>query len=175
LDMPRFARVNSTALDAANYILTLADRERVNIDPITLQKILFYCQCWSLADGQRLFDDRVEAWKHGPVVRGVWKAYSGASRIQPADNPRYFELSGDRMELIESVWRMLKGVHGFTLSEWTHRQGTAWANAREGLPETAESNREVALQDMAAEATRLQQDVQNELSAAWSDVREHER
>ena len=82
--------VKTSALDAANFILVLAEKENAPIDPITLQKILFFCQCWSLHDGKRLFDDPVEAWKNGPVVPSVWKAYSGSSNIRRADCPRYF-------------------------------------------------------------------------------------
>ena len=34
-----------------------------------MHKLLYYAQAWSLAwDGVPLFDDRIEAWKNGPVV-----------------------------------------------------------------------------------------------------------
>jgi uncharacterized phage-associated protein len=173
--MSKYARVNTTALDAANYILVLAERDRVPIDPITLQKILYYSQCWSLCDGHRLFDDDVEAWKRGPVVRSVWKAHSGSTPICATDDPRFYELSGDQMEMVQSVWETLKGTHGFTLSRKTHQPGTAWSKARDGLPETADSSRVLNLEDMAEDAAKIQRTTQERLSAAWDDVSEYQR
>ena len=36
---------------------------------IQMHKLLYYAQAWSLAwDGAPLFEDRIEAWKNGPVV-----------------------------------------------------------------------------------------------------------
>lgn len=168
--MQRFPRVNTSALDAANYILDLAGKDGLDIDPITLQKILFYCQCWSLREGHRLFDDAVEAWKHGPVVRSVWKAHSGHSKIRPADEPRYFDLDPQQMDLVRSVWEALKGTHGFVLSKLTHEPGTAWRNARRDLPDTAPSGHELSLEDMATEAARIQESAQKALSDSWDDV-----
>lgn len=169
--MPKFFWVNTTALDAANYVLALAEKEGVVIDPITLQKILFYCQCWSLHDGIRLFDDPVEAWKHGPVVRSVWKAFSGSTKIHPADSPRFYELAPDQMDLIFGVWETLKNTHGTALSRKTHEPDTAWRKARGGLPDTADSNNELSLEDMAEEAGKIRRETERKLSASWDDVR----
>lgn len=173
--MAEYARVNTSALDAANYVLELAESEGMSLDPITLQKILYYCQCWSLHDGQRLFDDPVEAWKNGPVVRCVWKAYSGSSVIRKADSPRYFELAHDQMDLIQGVWEMLKKSHGFTLSRQTHKPDTAWSKARGEIPETAPSDRELALGDMAEDAAKVHRSIAGELSSIWDDVIRCER
>jgi uncharacterized phage-associated protein len=168
--MPKFTRVNTTALDAANYILNLAEEDGVPMDAITLQKILFHCQCWSLSDGQRLFDEPVEAWKHGPVVRSVWKAYSGSGNIRRSDDPRFYELAPDQMDLIQGVWQTLKNIHGFTLSKKTHEPGSAWSKARGGLPPTADSDRPIDLADMAEEAARVQRETQKALLASWDDL-----
>jgi uncharacterized phage-associated protein len=169
-DMPKFPKVNTSALDVGNYILTLAESEGASLDPITLQKVLYYCQCWSLNDGERLFDDPVEAWVRGPVVRCVWKAYSGSSPVPRSDERRFFELSADQMELVQSVWESLKGVHGFTLADRTHEPGTAWFKARGGLPDTAHSDRELSLDDMARDAAQAQQEAERRLTESWDDV-----
>lgn len=168
--MPEYVRVNTSALDAANYILELAQGDRVPLDPMMLQKILYYAHCWSLHDGQRLFDDGVEAWVHGPVVPNVWKAYSGSSKIRDADCPRYFELSHDQMDLIQGVWEMLKKSDGATLSKKTHKPDTAWAKARGDLPHTAPSDRELSLADMAADAAAIHRAIERQLSDVWDDV-----
>lgn len=170
--MGKFGRANTSAMDVANYILELAERDRVPIDPITLQKILYYCHCWSLYEGTALFDETVEAWKHGPLVQVVWKAHSGSGNIRPADSPRFYELSADEMELIQGVWQSLRGIHGFTMSKWTHERDTAWSKARGDLPESANSRRPLLPEDMAQDAAKIHHDTASGLSAEWDDLKE---
>lgn len=39
---------------------------------VQAHKLLYYAQAWALAwDGEPLFDDAIEAWEMGPVVRNV--------------------------------------------------------------------------------------------------------
>ncbi len=172
--MQKFARVNTTALDAANYILVLAQRDGIPIDPLTLQKILYYCQCWALRDGQKLFDDPIEAWKHGPVVRAVWKAFSGSSKIAPRENP-FYELAADQMELVQGVWESLKHIPGTTLSGMTHESDSSWSKARGDLPKTAVAARPLALDAMALDAEKIRSAAENRLGAVWNDLAEFQQ
>lgn len=56
------------AKDVAAYIL----EKKGSLTGYQLQKLLYYCQAWNLVFlGQPLFDDPIEAWKHGPVVASV--------------------------------------------------------------------------------------------------------
>lgn len=170
----KFCRVNSSALDAANYLLQLAKQDGEVLDAITLQKLLYYAQCWSLRDGYRLFDDDVEAWKHGPVVRSVYKAYSGAAKIVPPESP-FIELTPDQMDLIQAVWAARKGVHGFTMSRAIHQDpSSAWSKARESLPATAESRQRLSLQDMAEDAERIELAAQQRLRDLWKDAERYQ-
>ncbi len=159
-----------SALDAANFILELARADGIAIDPLTLQKILYYCQCWSLRDGECLFHDRIEAWKHGPVVRSVWLAHSGSEVIQHPSEPRHFALSPDQMDLIHGVWECLRGVHGTTLSRETHAPGSAWRKARANLPDTAPSDRALSADDMALDAAQIQEAVEHTLIQSWDEI-----
>jgi uncharacterized phage-associated protein len=61
----------TTALDAASEIKRLApDATRTKV-----QKLLYYAQGYHLAMYDApLFDEPIEAWELGPVVREVWKA-----------------------------------------------------------------------------------------------------
>ncbi|MDR1515148.1 MAG: DUF4065 domain-containing protein [Synergistaceae bacterium] len=72
--------------DLAKYLLYLnkkeaeqaGDEAASDIDPMKLQKLLYYCQGYSLGiTGRALFDEKIEAWKYGPVVRTVYKEYQG--------------------------------------------------------------------------------------------------
>jgi len=65
------APAKATALDVAAHLLTL----KPDVTREGLQALLYYAQAWSLLwDGVPIFDDPIEAWAQGPVVRSVWEA-----------------------------------------------------------------------------------------------------
>jgi len=70
-----------TASEVAKQIILLAQKEEglVNtLSPLKLQKLLFYSQAWYAANkDERLFDDDIVAWKHGPVIQDVYHEYKG--------------------------------------------------------------------------------------------------
>lgn len=70
--------------EVAKYVLYLnkleteqaSDEPTSDIDPMKLQKLLYYCQGYSLGlKGEPLFADAIEAWKYGPVVREVYQEF----------------------------------------------------------------------------------------------------
>lgn len=166
--MPVYPRVNTSALDVAAFILELAHRDSEPVNPRKLQKALYYAQCWSLIEGERLFDEDVEAWINGPVVRLVWKAHAGTMPIQTDEF--LYDLSADQMDLISSVWEALKHLSGQELADKTHETGRAWKQARKGLPDTARTSRPVRLEDMAAEVLDDFKTNAKWLSDNWDDV-----
>lgn len=170
-----FAPAGTSALDAANYIRTLAARDGVALETLVLQKMLYYGQCWALLESSRLFDDAVEAWKHGPVVRNVWVAFSGCTHVPPHQDALMYELTAAQREILDSVWAVLRMKSGLELSAMTHASGTAWSKARAGLPTTASSDRKLELEDMAADAEVLRQESERKLSAVWDDLKRLER
>jgi len=66
-----------TALNTSKYILKYCNEKKVSdCSNKKLQKLLYYVQAWSLALGKGIvFDDTIEAWVHGPVVRDVYCKY----------------------------------------------------------------------------------------------------
>jgi uncharacterized phage-associated protein len=65
------------ALDIARYIIAVAYENGDIITNLKLQKLLYYAQAWYMVhhDGKKLFNDDIEAWKHGPVVRSIYDKY----------------------------------------------------------------------------------------------------
>ena len=54
-----------TVLDVAAYIL----ERQGSMTTMKLQKLVYYCQAWSLVwDERPLFDESIEAWANGPVL-----------------------------------------------------------------------------------------------------------
>ena len=76
-------KASYTAYNVAKYFIYLASREpvgdnneREGITNLKLQKVLYFAQAYYLAKLNRaLFSDKIEAWKYGPVIPGVYKRY----------------------------------------------------------------------------------------------------
>lgn len=77
-----------TAYEVAQFFLHHAhDGEKDQISHLKLQKLLYYAQGYSLAFLDRpIFDEPIECWQHGPVVKTIYHAYKhyGRKPIPPA-------------------------------------------------------------------------------------------
>lgn len=143
----REASVDMTisAAAVANEFLTLGWAEGDAVPPIDqmkLQKLLYYAQAWHLAiKGQPLFDDDIEAWPWGPVVRSIYgrtKVFGrlpiGGRITQPKYDPVTQKALWDEPKVtdaetaafIKSVWDAHKAFSGVQLSNSTHGPGEPW-------------------------------------------------
>jgi uncharacterized phage-associated protein len=79
-----------TANDIAEWIVRYsADDLGAPVDPLSLEKLIYYAQAFFLAiRDEPLFPDEVHAWKLGPVVPDVYKRYQryGAEPIVVPDD-----------------------------------------------------------------------------------------
>jgi hypothetical protein len=70
----------SSIVDVAEYIL----RQHGEMSTMKLQKLLYYCQGWSLAwTGEPLFPEDFEAWASGPVCRALQELHQGEYSVAP--------------------------------------------------------------------------------------------
>ncbi|MDR0466815.1 MAG: DUF4065 domain-containing protein [Deltaproteobacteria bacterium] len=68
----------ATCLEVADFFIANADPDD-EITNLKLQKMCAYAQAFSLVLlEQKLFDDQLEAWRHGPVVRYLYNKYEAA-------------------------------------------------------------------------------------------------
>lgn len=125
----------ASALDIAAYLLRLQCGEdgSATCDTMKLQKLTYYSQGWFLAwKGEPLFEDRIEAWANGPVVRTLYerhrRRYSlGLSAVSSIGDPD--KLSPEESRLVQAVSRSYGKLSGTQLSQMTHME-TPWMNAR---------------------------------------------
>jgi len=142
----------TAAIQTASYLLRLAadETEPVCLTHLHLQKLLYYSQGWSLAlRDQELFADRVEAWRHGPVVSnlyGKFKSY-GYRPIRVFDSSAADALKPNQKFLIASVWSHYRGYSAIALADKTHRE-TPWLAARVGIPPEQNKNVEITRESM---------------------------
>lgn len=110
----------------AKYILALSSPEIGDIiSNMKLQKLLYYAQGLYLAKyGEPLFEDEIEAWDYGPVVKSVYHDYksfgAGAIFIPLADRGK--GLSKRVRKLLSAVYIALGQYSASKLMHMTHSE-----------------------------------------------------
>ena len=132
----------STAVAVANQFLAFGAAESgvPTIDQMKLQKLVFYAHAWHLGFGNGpLFENDVEAWPWGPVIREVYDQTRDFGRAPVTSRLWQFARLGEAFDVatpagvgpdqepfIRSVWDTLKGYTGVQLSNSTHAPGEPW-------------------------------------------------
>jgi uncharacterized phage-associated protein len=90
------------------------------VTPMKLQKLLFFAQEEHLArTGNPLFEEDIEAWDYGPVVKEVWNVYQGDAPIERAKvSPSKIDEAAS--QTIRIVWERYGKYDAWYLSELTH-------------------------------------------------------
>jgi uncharacterized phage-associated protein len=133
-----------TVHDVMEYIR----EQRPDVTPMELQKYVYYAQAWHVTwEGERLYPERIEAWKHGPVCRTAWSADRYGPR--PAVKP----LPDHAREVVDAVLSFYGRLTATQLRALTHNEAP-WVQARCGLPDDANSDREIPVAEMRRFYTR---------------------
>ena len=113
-----------------------------------LQKLVYYCQAWSLVwDEAPLFTERIEAWVGGPVTPSLYYRHQGQFEVETLDGEPA-NISAKQNDTIEAVLKYYGAKTGQWLSELTHRE-QPWLDAREGLGPLERGNNEITPAAMA--------------------------
>ncbi len=117
-------------------------------DPMKLYKLAYYAQAWHLTwEGRPLFDDRIEAWRHGPVPATGYKERKAGIPETAAHRTE------NQRSTIDAVIRFYGKFSGLALRDLTHREAP-WRDARGNLPEDAPSSKEITRGSMRRFYTR---------------------
>ena len=125
-------------LEVARYMLFLAYRSGDTVTNLKLQKLLYYVQAWYLVrnNGNRLFDDELEAWPYGPVVKSVYDAYKRFGRDPINESSINDDSTSDTFNLTESAKKVIEYVvdeymsySAYHLVKSIHREAP-WQDAR---------------------------------------------
>ncbi|MBN1458759.1 MAG: DUF4065 domain-containing protein [Armatimonadetes bacterium] len=135
----------ASALDVAAYILD----QRGGTTVMKLQKLVYYSQAWHLAWEQvPLFDEPIQAWANGPVVRSLYDQHKGRFNVGPGD------IGGDSSNLAKNEEETVDAVLDFywrytavELSELTHRE-RPWQEARRGVAPGVRTENEISQEEM---------------------------
>lgn len=117
------------ALSVARYLLFLAKVEDSGdtISNLKMQKLLYYAQGEALGLFKApLFDDVIEAWKHGPVVRSVYTAFKKYQKdsisFAELDSFNPDELSPKEHEFLLLIFRKYGSKAAWELRNMTHAE-----------------------------------------------------
>ena len=113
-----------------------------------LQKLVYYCQAWSLVwDEQPLFAEQIQAWANGPVIPDLFEAHKGHFSVSDWPLGNIENLSANQIESIDAVLNHYGDKSGQYLSDLTHLE-RPWKCAREGLASTERGSNEIPLDSM---------------------------
>lgn len=132
----------TTAAAVANFFLDLYNQEKDDdvppIDPLKLQKLLYYAHAWHLAlKDAPLFDEDIEAWPWGPVVRDIYIQFKDYKRDPITRHAVHLDADSmslkepppppdETKEFLRLVWEAHKKYNGIQLSNSTHAKGEPW-------------------------------------------------
>lgn len=132
-----------SAKAVANTIIELALQQGIHdVSPMKLQKLLFYVQSWYLRlYNQKLFNDPIERWDYGPVVRDVYNEFRtfGYSPITKCATdalgftPIVQTSDSKTRDLINRVIEVYGQFSAYQLSNMTHAPGGAWSRNKEPI------------------------------------------
>lgn len=124
--------VQVNIFNVAKYVLEKCG----SMTTMKLQKIVYYCQAWSLAwDDKPLFPEDFQAWANGPVCPELFHFHKGKFTID-ADNFKTYKtdiFSTENIETMDAVIEAYKDKSPQWLSDLTHNE-PPWKNARQGVP-----------------------------------------
>lgn len=141
-----------SALEIGMYFLYLGDKEKKPITNKKLQKLLYYAQAWSLVlhRNKKLFDNRIEAWLHGPAIAEVYRQYKcfGFSPIKvEIDFEVIKSIPINTKRLLDDIWKIYGKFDASYLEILSHKEDP-WKIARSDVGEFNPSDNEITPKSM---------------------------
>ncbi len=119
----------------ANFFIQKSFDTGKEITPMKVVKLVYISHGWSLGIvDEPLINERISAWKFGPVVESVYHEFKryGSNQITSLGT----EFSGlkvitpcvdeTKYELLNRIWEVYGDMDGIELSSLTHQKGTPW-------------------------------------------------
>lgn len=120
------------AHDVAAYILTT--HESASMESVRLQKLVYYTQAWHLVSQDApLFANRIEAWKHGPVIAEIYRGHRKQNTVSYDDiapGCSGDQLTEDQTAVIDAVVEAFRDLHSWSIVDVVHDE-EPWITANE--------------------------------------------
>ena len=131
-----------------------------------LEKLAYYAQAWHLAwHPEPLFDDEIQAWREGPVVKRLYENHRHRYMIHEWTFGDAKNLTHDERQTVLWVAEKYGSFTAEALSRMTHND-VPWRVTRAELMPDAPSDRPIRHQDLAAFYSRQQADPETAVQLA---------
>ncbi len=144
-----------SSLDVAEYIL----QQKGPVTGMKLQKLVYYSQAWALAlEQEPLFEEPIEAWANGPVVRDLFNTHRGQYYVTAVPQGDPEQLTEEQKETIEAVVIYYGQKSAQWLRNQTHTE-EPWRCARGLCSEGERSNKRISFEAMQNYYSELEAEV----------------
>lgn len=115
----------------AEYIIQLCNESCQYVSNLQLQKILYYVQGeFMKCFGYKAFEDPIECWPYGPVVKKVWKIYSAYGRKPINCHNSTIQLNEKELLCTKRIINAKLRMNVWDLVDETHKE-LPWRKANE--------------------------------------------
>ena len=132
------------ALTIAKWIIN-----KVHPEPLKLQKLLYLAQGYSYAFHDRpLFNDELEGWVHGPVVRDVYYMFKDYQFNSIDISFEINELDDEAIDVLNYVIDNFSKYDAKYLEKLSHEQ-EPWILSRDGLDPDERSDKTISKESIS--------------------------
>jgi uncharacterized phage-associated protein len=119
------------ARQIANWFIERAEKDGRILSIMSLLKLAYIAHGWFLETRDKpLFENRIEAWKHGPVIPEVYQAFRPQGVHAQSQVDGYEAISDDDVTgFLEEIYKIYGNMSPFRLSDLTHTKGGPWDTA----------------------------------------------
>lgn len=128
------AQTPTSVMAVANWFIQKGIEDDHKTDQMKLNKLVYYAYAWYAGNTKSvLFDEDIEAWPHGPVVRELYVRFKGFEDLGISKTGN--ELTGEPTEeiedeyildLFEKVWACFREWSGMQMSVSSHKDNEPW-------------------------------------------------
>lgn len=123
------------------------------IDEMKLHKLLYFAQRESIIQkNEPLFAEVFYGWKFGPILKEIRNAYREDAFLKVVDE----EIVSRIKDIMDKVFEEYASKDSWSLSRLTHGE-VSWKNSRKDIPEGANSDNPMRLEDIIKDAERIKQ------------------
>ena len=103
-----------------------------DLTDIQIQKLVYYAYSWYMVknDGEKLFEEKPQAWIRGPVFRTLFDSMKNYKTF--SDTTKVKDIDKDITKFLDIIYNIYGKYSGNELEKMTHSE-IPWKRARNGL------------------------------------------
>lgn len=119
------------AIDVANFFITVGNYNVGNeMTNARINKLLYFAQGRHLADyNEPLFDEQIEAWKYGPIIKNVYDSFKHYGKniiVDPKGDFDIEKMNDDDFQFLSDVFTNYADYSTSALINKTHEKDGPW-------------------------------------------------